>query len=127
MTILRGLAIALLACTACGDPNSGPSGKLREDQLKLAKLGVDRFAFQDYPQWSTVHVSKDCPADLAELAAHGGGHDTSDPWGTPYKMFCGKGNLPPGATGGFAVLSFGPDRKEGTDDDVRSWEPIKRP
>jgi hypothetical protein len=35
-----------------------------------------------------------------------------DAWGSPYVMFCGA-NLPPGARG-IAVMSLGPDQKQGT-------------
>jgi hypothetical protein len=46
--------------------------------------------------------------------------DTKDPWGTDYKMFCGQ-TLPPGAKG-LAVSSAGEDQKEGTSDDIKSWD-----
>jgi general secretion pathway protein G len=41
-----------------------------------------------------------------------------DPWGTPLSLRC------PGQhdRDGVDVLSFGPDEKEGTDDDLRSWQ-----
>jgi general secretion pathway protein G len=35
----------------------------------------------------------------------------TDPWDTPYKILCGDEDV--------AVLSFGPDKKEGTADDIR--------
>jgi len=36
------------------------------------------------------------------------------------KMMCGQ-TLPPGAKG-LAVMSLGEDGKEGTEDDLKSWE-----
>jgi general secretion pathway protein G len=39
------------------------------------------------------------------------GKRTDDPWGLPYKIVCGEGEI--------RVISFGRDRKEGTPDDVR--------
>jgi hypothetical protein len=42
-------------------------------------------------------------------------------------MFCGKENMPAGASGSsFAVLSYGPDKKKGTEDDIKSWEPLAK-
>jgi hypothetical protein len=38
-------------------------------------------------------------------------------------MSCGKAKVPPGTKGNFAVLSYGIDKKKGTADDVKSWEP----
>jgi hypothetical protein len=33
--------------------------------------------------------------------------------------------MPPGVHGGIGILSVGEDGKEGTDDDVKSWEPYR--
>ncbi|MGN6103913.1 MAG: prepilin-type N-terminal cleavage/methylation domain-containing protein [Kofleriaceae bacterium] len=92
--------------------------KSKED---IAKLAIDKFAFEAYPQWSLANSQTPCPADLMAVAAHMGKteKDTIDPWGTQYKMFCGQ-NVPAGAKG-FAVMSAGPDKQEGTADDIKSW------
>ena len=47
--------------------------------------------------------------------------DTKDGWGNELVMLCGE-NAPAGASTGFGVLSMGPDGKQGTDDDIKSWE-----
>lgn len=102
-------------------------GMFGESKEKIAKLAVDQYAFKDGPQWQ-VSSGKDCPDKLLTIAQHIGKSeaDTIDPWGSPYKMFCGKGNVPAGAQGGFAVMSFGEDKKEGTEDDIKSWEPLAK-
>jgi general secretion pathway protein G len=41
-----------------------------------------------------------------------------DPWGMPYQ-YRNPGIKHPN---GFDLFSFGPDRKEGTDDDIGNWE-----
>lgn len=88
---------------------------------KVAKLAVDQFANSDGPQWSINKAKgRACPEDLAELAGKPAS-ELLDPWDTPYKLFCGA-DLPPGTRGAFAAMSFGPDRKEGTEDDIKSWE-----
>lgn len=103
-------------------------GKSKE---KIAKLAVDKFAFTDGPQWQMTSggSGNGCPPDLLTIAQHTGKslQDTIDPWDMPYRMYCkGKDTLPPGVTSGFAVLSFGEDKKEGTEDDIKSWEPLPK-
>jgi general secretion pathway protein G len=90
----------------------------------LAKLAVDQWAFKDVPMWQATN-SKGCPESLLTVAQSvgKGQSDITDPWGTPYEMFCGA-NLPPGAQG-VAVMSYGPDKKKGTEDDIKSWETNK--
>jgi hypothetical protein len=82
-----------------------------------ARMTVRQYAFEDYPEWAREHPDAECPKTLDELAPGGG---RRDPWGQPYVMLCGS-SLPPGAHG-IAVLSLGPDGKEGTPDDIKSWE-----
>ncbi len=103
-------------------------GMFGKSQKNLAKLAADKFAFEAYPQWAMAHNDKPCPASLLEVAQNMGKseEDTKDPWGTPFKMFCGPGNLPAGVKNGIAVLSFGEDRVENTPDDIKSWESLKK-
>jgi general secretion pathway protein G len=99
-----------------------------ESREKIAKLAVDKFAFQDAPQWQ-VSSGKTCPDSLLTIAQYTGKgqQDIIDPWDTPYEMFCGKENMPPGATNNnFAIMSYGPDKKKGTEDDIKSWEPLQK-
>jgi general secretion pathway protein G len=97
----------------------GLFGKSKTD---IAKLAVDKFAFEAYPQWSLANNDKPCPPDLLTIAQHMGKSekDTKDPWDTPFKMLCGQ-NLPPGVKNGIAVMSFGEDKTENTADDIKSW------
>jgi hypothetical protein len=93
-------------------------------KTQVAKLAVDQLAFKDAPQWQ-VSSGRPCPESLLAIAQFAGKsrEDTIDPWGTPYELFCGKENMPPGASGySFAVMSYGPDQKKGTEDDIKSWE-----
>ena len=98
-------------------------GMFGKSQGDIAKLAVTKFASEAYPQWALKNTDKGCPESLLEVAQHIGKTeaDTKDPWGTPYKMFCGAGQLPAGVSDGIAVMSFGPDKAEGTADDIRSW------
>jgi uncharacterized membrane protein len=82
---------------------------------RMAKFDVDRIANERYPEWAMVHPDTACPKSIDEL-----GGDSLDPWGHPYRLFCGP-TLPPGVHG-IGVMSVGEDGKEGTSDDVKSWE-----
>jgi hypothetical protein len=60
-----------------------------------------------------VHPSEDCPT-VDQLKAEkilDTGFSLKDPWGQPYKVSCDSDEI--------TCTSPGPDRKEGTDDDVR--------
>lgn len=124
---MRTISIGIAVFLGVGGPACGNKDPFVGDKTKIAKLVVDSFALNDIPRWMMGHVNKACPDSLLDVAQFVGKAkpDTLDPWGTPYELFCGKENLPPGATGSFAVMSYGPDKKMGTEDDIKSWE--KRP
>ncbi len=86
----------------------------------IAALTVKKYAYEAFGEWSQAHPDKACPDKLEDLSQYMDSKDIKDPWGNPYKMFCGQ-NLPAGAKGGLAVMSSGPDGKDGTEDDVKSW------
>jgi hypothetical protein len=113
---MRSLAvISLLVLAACPDKAS------QQDKIDVVDIQVKKLALEIYPRWAMSNPAKQCPASLAELAASmSSEHDfTKDIWDRPLKMLCGS-SAPPEAKG-FAVISFGPDGTEGTDDDIKSW------
>ena len=91
-----------------------------KSKVDIAQLTVKKYAFEAFGEWSQAHPDKQCPDKLEDLSQYMDSKDVKDPWGNPYKMFCGQ-NLPAGAKNGLAVMSAGEDGKEGTDDDVKSW------
>jgi general secretion pathway protein G len=96
-----------------------------ESKIDIAKATVKKYAFEAYPSWAQSHPDKQCPDRLEDLNEYMNNKDINDPWGSstsphPYKMFCGP-NVPAGAKG-FAVMSSGPDGKDGTEDDIKSWD-----
>ncbi|MGE0867715.1 MAG: prepilin-type N-terminal cleavage/methylation domain-containing protein [Kofleriaceae bacterium] len=93
----------------------------KEGKKDVAQAAVMKFAHEAYTQWSMANPQKGCPEKIEDLSKYMNSSDVKDPWGTPYKMFCGA-NLPAGVQGGFGVMSVGEDGKEGTEDDVKSWE-----
>ena len=96
-----------------------------DSKEKIAKLAVNKFAFEAAPQWQASNPSKQCPENLMTIAQFvgKGQADIEDPWGSPYELYCkGKDTMPPDANSSFAVMSFGPDKKKGTEDDIMSWK-----
>jgi prepilin-type N-terminal cleavage/methylation domain-containing protein len=85
----------------------------------IAKLAVSKLSGEAYPQWRSRNPGKPCPERLEELTEFMNKNDTNDPWGNPYKLLCPP-NLPAGARA-IAIVSFGEDGQEGTDDDIKSW------
>ena len=91
-----------------------------ESKVDTTKMKLKQYAFEAYPSWSAAHPDKACPEKLADLNEYMNNNDSNDSWGRPLKMLCGT-NLPPGAKG-IAVMSSGDDGKDGTADDLKSWE-----
>ena len=106
--------------TAVPSAGSQPAVVGGPDPKALALLTVKKLAYEAFGEWSQSHPDKACPEKLEDLTGYLHLASTEDPWGQPYKMYCGQ-NLPAGAKGGLAVLSTGPDGRAGTDDDIKSW------
>jgi Type II secretion system (T2SS), protein G len=97
----------------------GISRQFESSKEDRAALTVRKYTSEAFPLWSQAHPDKDCPASLVELQEYMNTNDGKDPWGNPYGMVCGP-TLPPGAQG-IAITSNGPDGKENTSDDIKSW------
>jgi general secretion pathway protein G len=96
---------------------------------QIAKLAVNKWAFETAPQWQASNPGKGCPENMQTLAQFvgKGQSDLEDPWGSPYEMLCkGRDTMPPDANSSFAVLSYGPDKKKGTEDDIVSWKDLPK-
>jgi general secretion pathway protein G len=118
LEIMIGLAIlALVMGLVVGPRVMRMFSKSKDD---IAGLTVKKYAYEAFGEWSQAHPDKACPEKLEDLSQYMDSKDVKDPWGNPYKMFCGQ-NLPAGAKGGLAVMSSGPDGKDGTEDDIKSW------
>jgi general secretion pathway protein G len=91
-----------------------------ESRIDTTKIKLKKYAFEAYPSWAAAHPDKQCPGNISELNEYMNGNDSNDSWGRPIKMLCGA-NVPAGARG-IALVSAGEDGKEGTEDDLKSWE-----
>ncbi len=83
---------------------------------KRANLGAARTACntgrQATMQWMAVHPGQDCPTvdQLRSDKDLDTGFSAKDPWGGPYKVSCDADEI--------TCTSPGPDKKDGTDDDI---------
>jgi general secretion pathway protein G len=91
-----------------------------ESRVKTTKIKLTQYANEAFPQWSSSHPDKACPDKITDLNEYMNSSDANDSWGRPIKMLCGT-NLPAGARG-IALISMGEDGKDGTDDDLKSWD-----
>ncbi|HEY8074759.1 MAG TPA: prepilin-type N-terminal cleavage/methylation domain-containing protein [Labilithrix sp.] len=86
--------------------------KYKESQINQARIDA-RTIHPVAEKYRVDHPSDPCPTvellrDKKELSA---ASRITDPWDTPYKIICGDDDT--------SVLSWGPDKKEGTNDDIR--------
>ncbi len=86
--------------------------KYKESQVNQAKIDA-RTIHPVAEKYRVDHPGDPCPTvellrDKKELSA---ASKITDPWDTPYKIICGDEDT--------SVLSWGPDKKEGTNDDIR--------
>lgn len=89
----------------------GVIGAQKRANIQAAKTACNT-ARQATMQWKAVHPGEDCPA-IEQLKAEKDldtGFSLKDPWGSPYKLSCDSDEI--------TCSSAGPDRKEGTDDDI---------
>lgn len=84
---------------------------------KSANVGAARTACDTIRtqtmQWKAQHPTEDCPTveQLKTERDLDTGFSLKDPWGSDYKVSCDADEI--------TCTSAGPDRKEGTDDDIR--------
>jgi hypothetical protein len=112
----RAALIALVLLSSCKSREMKMSN---ESKVDVAKLRTTQFAREAFPMWKSSNASKPCPDNIEQLAEYMDSKSTKDPWAHDYKLVCGP-TAPAGVTVG--VLSFGEDGKEGTSDDIKSWE-----
>ena len=112
MRALVGLVFGLSACHR--EPMFNPA---KED---TAILTVKKLALDAFRAWDRAHPDRPCPDRIDELVQYTDGKSIDDPWGHPYRLYCGA-SLPAGVQARLAVTSDGADGRQDTDDDVRSW------
>jgi len=111
--------IALVAFAGCGSKEA--TDKLEASKRDIAKITANKLAVEAYPTWAMSHPDKACPDKIDDLAEYLSDKSALvDPWGHPYRFYCGP-SAPPNK--GAGAMSLGPDGQEGTADDIKSWDP----
>jgi general secretion pathway protein G len=105
----------------------GPAiiGKLQQAKVDTAKAMTKNIEAA-HSRW-LVSSEKECPDSMEDLKAELGkrkGDTVKDPWNHEYILKCG--DQAPEECEGFCVMSMGPDGKEGTADDIKSWGTAKK-
>jgi general secretion pathway protein G len=79
--------------------------------LKLAKTACNTIRDATI-QWKAVHSGEDCPTidQLKQEKILDTGFSVKDPWGITFKLACDADEI--------TCTSAGPDKKEGTEDDI---------
>ncbi len=121
MTLLEIMIVLAIIAVVMGFL-VGPKvlGMFQSSKVDTTRMAVKQITFDAYTQWSLSNPAKQCPSSLKDLEKYRNSKSTKDGWGNEFVMFCGD-NTPAG-DGKFAILSMGPDGKQGTEDDVKSWE-----
>jgi len=121
MEVLIVLAIIALIMGVLVGPKLFKAGD--EAQARNAHTVAVQFTTA-YARWSLDNQSS-CPESLDKLLEYmTNKDDLKDPWGNDFVMVCGE--HAPSEAEGFGVLSKGKDGKQGTEDDIKSWEKSKK-
>jgi general secretion pathway protein G len=90
----------------------------RESQIRTTRILVNQYE-SALLMWRTKHLDADCPATLEELfTAEEINARPVDVWGQPLIYYC------PARDGrAWEVYSTGPDRRDGTEDDIHRTAP----
>ena len=94
--------------------------KYAEAQKKQAQTDA-RTIHPAAEKYRVDHPGEQCPTVelLREKKELSQASKITDPWDTPYKILCGDEDV--------AVMSFGPDKKENTADDIRVPDNAAKP
>lgn len=105
------IVVAILAMVA-GGVAIFAIPRFRDAQLSTAKTGAQTIR-QAAQTWQTTNTDNSCPtvSQLIQEKHLDPGQETVDPWGEEYMLSCTEDDI--------VVLSKGPDKKRGTQDDIQ--------
>ena len=112
LTLVEMLIVITLIGVLTGAIALSVIGAPKKANVKLAQTACDNVR-QQTTIWKSAHPSEDCPT-VEQLKADkelDTGFNLKDPWGNLYKVSCDADEI--------TCTTAGPDRKEGTDDDIR--------
>ncbi len=118
MTLLEVMIVLAIIGIIAGTVGVGLFSRYRDGLKKTAKTQV--MNVQQGVEMYMMDHSQNCPSGIGDLVADNkiDKRQTRDPWGKEIIVKC------PGTTNtdGIDVYSTGPDKQDGTPDDVKAWE-----
>jgi general secretion pathway protein G len=117
MTLLEIMIVLALIGLVTGSIAVALNSSFKKGQVKTAKIAVGQIsqAAQQY----MMENNSNCPTSLDDLVTSKNlAKKSKDPWGKDFSLKCPGTGDPDGVD----VMSSGPDRQEGTADDIKSWE-----
>ena len=111
VTLVEVLIVVAIMALIAGGVSFLILPKYREAQVKTATTDA-RNIRQVATQYMALRSGAECPSVqtlIAEKELDSSGN-TEDPWGQPYKVLCEGDDI--------SVTSPGPDKQEGTEDDI---------
>jgi general secretion pathway protein G len=116
MTLLEIMIVLAIIALVAGSIGVGVFSQFKKAQVKTAKEGARAVA--EAAKRYMLDNSGACPPSIDDLVAQRElPKKPKDPWGQDFTLKCpGQGD-----PDGVDVMSNGPDRQEGTADDVKSW------
>lgn len=116
-TLLEVMIVLAIIGLIAGSIGVGVFSQFRKGQVKTAKINVSEIsnAVQQY----MIENNNECPSGMDDLIAKKNIKKAiKDPWGQSFIIRCPGQN----DTDGADVISMGPDKQEGTEDDINSWD-----
>ncbi len=117
MTLIEILIVLALISLVTGSIGVMVFNNFKKGQTKVAKTQVSEVtgAVQQY----MMDNNNNCPQGIEELISQKLlKKDYKDPWGKPFSLKCPGEQDPDGVD----ITSAGPDKAEGSEDDINSWE-----
>jgi general secretion pathway protein G len=116
-TLLEVMIVLAIIGLIAGGIGVTVFNQFKKGQVKIAKTTVGEIsgAVQQY----MMENNSECPKGMEDLVAKKNLKKMlKDPWGKDFSIKCPGQN----DTDGADVTSSGPDKQEGTADDIKSWE-----
>lgn len=118
MTLLEIMIVLAIIALIAGSVGVGVFGALNRGRIKTAKIAVKEI--QGAAQQFMMDNNNSCPQNIDDLIGQRylPKKTYRDPWNKEFIFKCpGQGD-----PDGIDVVSNGPDKAEGTQDDIKSWE-----
>ena len=117
MTLIEIMLVVAIIGLVMGAVGFVAFGRFQRAQIQNTKSVVKRV--EDAVTMFMMENNGECPKDLKELHAQKIlNKEPKDAWGRDLIFKCPGEQNPDGVD----VVSSGPDKQEGTDDDIKNWE-----